>query len=244
MEFHSDTWLAEIFGKPVFRATLCATDAAPDIGEAVQAHAAKHRDAFWFLKLETEHVAQLGALEAAGFRVVDVNVEYSRPTDPAPPGAADTSISVGDARPDEHDAILDIAHTCFSYTRFHQDPAVPETTANQVKRRWIASYLDGARGEQLYAARIDGHPVGFLAVLTTRSNADVVSVIDLVGVDRGHQRRGVGQALTCHFIDDWRGRAAELRVGTQVANIPSIRMYTRLGFRISRSQYVLHRHTP
>jgi ribosomal protein S18 acetylase RimI-like enzyme len=33
------------------------------------------------------------------------------------------------------------------------------------------------------------------------------------------------------FINQWRGRADRLRVGTQISNIPAIRLYESLGFR-------------
>jgi hypothetical protein len=33
-----------------------------------------------------------------------------------------------------------------------------------------------------------------------------------------------------------------MRVGTQIANIPSLRLYERLGFTMAESAYVLHAH--
>jgi ribosomal protein S18 acetylase RimI-like enzyme len=80
--------------------------------------------------------------------------------------------------------------------------------------------------------------VGFLAALVSERNA----VIDLVGVDKQYQRRRVGAALTQAFIDHYRPSASSLQVGTQVANVPSMRLYERLGFSISKTQYVLHLH--
>jgi ribosomal protein S18 acetylase RimI-like enzyme len=44
--------------------------------------------------------------------------------------------------------------------------------------------------------------------------------------------RGTGQAQ----------RPAAIVVGTQAANIPSVRLYESLGFRLRSSQYVLHHH--
>jgi hypothetical protein len=47
--------------------------------------------------------------------------------------------------------------------------------------------------------------------------------------------------MTAAFVEHYRGRGA-LLVGTQVANIPSVRLYERMGFSLSSSQYVLHLH--
>jgi RimJ/RimL family protein N-acetyltransferase len=33
-------------------------------------------------------------------------------------------------------------------------------------------------------------------------------------------------------------------VGTQIANLPSIRLYEKLGFSLVKSAYVMHRHVP
>ena len=37
-------------------------------------------------------------------------------------------------------------------------------------------------------------------------------------------------------------RPRGLRVGTQAANTPSVRLYESLGFRLSQAQFVLHHH--
>ena len=35
-----------------------------------------------------------------------------------------------------------------------------------------------------------------------------------------------------------------IAVGTQVANLPSVRLYEKLGFRLAAAQYVFHFHNP
>jgi ribosomal protein S18 acetylase RimI-like enzyme len=91
-------------------------------------------------------------------------------------------------------------------------------------------------------ARDGGQAVGFLAALATQSEGRRIAVIDLVGVAPAHQRRRIGRALTIAFIEHYRGSAAALQVGTQVANTASVRLYERLGFSLLHSQYVLHLH--
>jgi len=46
------------------------------------------------------------------------------------------------------------------------------------------------------------------------------------------------------FIQDSEKGYTTLRVGTQVANIPSTRLYEKAGFRLRASHYVLHAHGP
>jgi len=67
-------------------------------------------------------------------------------------------------------------------------------------------------------------------------------VIDLVAVAPDAQGRGVGTALVTAFVREASPNSDVLRVGTQIANVPSLRLYTRLGFRIAGSAFVMHLH--
>jgi ribosomal protein S18 acetylase RimI-like enzyme len=59
-----------------------------------------------------------------------------------------------------------------------------------------------------------------------------------------YQGQGVGQALVGFFIDTYRDQNDFLLVGTQIANLPSIHLYQKLGFSLIKSAYVMHLHVP
>ena len=90
-------------------------------------------------------------------------------------------------------------------------------------------------------ATIGTQVVGFLGVVET-SGDHKASIIDLVGVDKSAQGRGVGKALVNEFVRRGVGRVPLLEVSTQAANDPSIGLYERCGFRFAGAQYVLHAH--
>jgi GNAT superfamily N-acetyltransferase len=229
-----DAWLSAIFGRAVFRVgTECQAD-------ALRAHAHGLPAAFYYAKVETTEPGAVRDLGAAGLAVVDVNVTLDR--SPAPAASTTTDVHVDDVRPEQHAAVLDIAGRAFRYSRFHLDPLIPRALAHRVKREWIASYLTGRRGERLLVATLDGRPVGFLAVLAAEAQGKVARVIDLVATAPEAQGLGVGTALVSAFIRVAAPKSDVLRVGTQVANAPSIRLYTRLGFQVARSTYVMHAH--
>jgi ribosomal protein S18 acetylase RimI-like enzyme len=142
------------------------------------------------------------------------------------------------AEPADRDAVLDIAGSCFRFSRFHQDPRIGVQAAHAVKRAWAANCLDGKRGEEMLVALDQGRPAGFLAVLLAQDAA----IIDLIGVATQSQRRGIGAALVDAFIGRWRTRVPRLRVGTQEANEPSVRLYEGRGFRLAGKTRVLHAH--
>lgn len=229
-----DRWLAGVFGRPAFR-----LDAGVDVAQ-VRAHAAGQRAAFYYVKVDARDTRTVQTLGGAGLAIVDVNVTLDRAPGLAPAGSG--AVDVHDVRAEEHAAVLDIAGRAFQFSRFHLDPLVPRALAHRVKREWIANYLRGGRGERLLVATIDGRPVGFLAVLAAEVDGKLARVIDLVAVAPEAQGLGAGTALVSAFVRVAGAVSDRLRVGTQVANATSIRLYQRLGFQIVHSAYVLHLH--
>lgn len=242
MKAEPDAWLAEILGCEAFRITLSGDEVG--LYESLVAAFARveGRRAFYYAKIPTRRVDQARALTAAGFYAVEVNVTLEREPELVIQPTVDESIRVGEIRPEEHEAALDIAAACFVYTRFHLDPQIPNAIANAIKRAWVNSYLLKRRGEQLLIGERDGVPMGFLAVLRVTTDGEPVRVIDLVGVASDAQRCGVGRRMVEFFVTDSVDKCARLRVGTQAANIPSIRLYEHCGFRMTGSAYTLHAH--
>ena len=200
--------------------------------------------AFYYAKVPTSRIDLVLALTEGGFGVVDVNVTFRREPNPQLMKGQDADILVRDFHPGDDDRVLAMASTCFTYSRFHLDPHIPRDLANAVKRAWIQSYCQKSRGERLLVAESEGKVVGFLAVLGCADSGNEELVIDLVGVDKSFQGRGIGRNLVKSFMNCAAGRDVRLRVGTQVANIPSIRLYESIGFRASETSYVLHAHIP
>lgn len=223
---HHDAWLSEVMQRDVFR-----VQGSGEVS-AVAAHVRGQQRAFYFAKVATDRVADVQALATAGFVVVDTNVSFDleREIDVA------SSIEVSDLRPGEEDATLAIAGSAFRYSRFHLDPLVGLPLAHHIKREWIANYVRRVRGDALLVARDGGRVVGFLAPIVAHGTA----IIDLVAVATDAHGRGVGSALCAAFAARYRGMPRT--VGTQVANVPSIRLYTKLGFALTKSAYVLHLH--
>jgi len=239
MDIRPDAWLAELFGHAVFALHVAEGDAEP--GAALAAHAAAQARAFYFAKLDTRRVAQARQLAGAGMYVVDVNVVFSLDRPPVHAPGPIAGVEVGEPAAHDSEAVLDVAENAFEVSRFHLDPRVSKELAGRIKRAWVASYLRKLRGDRLFVARREGRAVGFLAALWAEP-AQETAVIDLIGVAPDQHRRRIGEALVNAFVAHYRPAARALIVGTQVANIRSMRFYEKLGFSMSRSQYVLHGH--
>jgi ribosomal protein S18 acetylase RimI-like enzyme len=226
-----DAWLARTLGRPAFGLRL-PLPCAPQLAAAL---AQLSGEAFCFAKVPEGDGASSAALEGCGFRQVDTQVTLERAAQPAP-AAPRTQVRHAEAR--DREAVLDIAGSCFRFSRFHQDERIGLQAAHAVKRAWMANCLDGKRGEEVLVALAEDRPVGFLAVLLAQDAA----VIDLIGVATDSQRRAICAALVDAYLARWRGRAPRLRVGTQAVNAPSIALYEACGFRRVRETRVLHAH--
>lgn len=250
-----DSWLSEQFGYDAFRVAVeprvetsgrspyaCVDPDLHFLASRLPARAAQAQPAFYYAKVPTHQVETVAALNALGFRVVDVNITLSCAPQVITNPICHTGLIVREAALHDGDAILDIAASCFRYSRFHLDPAIPVERAHALKRAWVQSYLTRQRGEQLLAAFVDDCPVGFLAVLATKIKGKNALVIDLVGVDQAQQGRGVGKALVGAFLVECTKRGTLAVVGTQAANLPSLRLYEAMGFRVCETTYVLHAH--
>lgn len=223
---HADPWLSDVMARPVFR-----VDGNGATNE-LEAHLRAQKVGFYFVKVRTDRVADVRELARLGFGLVDTAVTFElvheRPVESA--------IVVRECTADDADAVLAIAGSAFRYSRFHLDPSIGLDVAHHVKREWIANYVKKLRGDALLVAHHAGKPAGFLASLVSHSTA----AIDLVAVAPDAHGNGIGSALCAAFAQRYAGMPRV--VGTQVVNVPSIRMYTKLGYELARSQYVLHHH--
>ncbi len=158
----------------------------------------------------------------AGFNVVDMGVTLTHSGEFVDMRPAD-GVTIEDAGEGSESNVADLAARCFSYSRFHADRRIGAELADTVKREWARNACRG-RAAAVYVARRAGDVVGFLAVLKREGQSGSEAVIDLIGVDPEHQGKDIGRALSLRFVNEWRERVDRLRVGTQAANIPALRL--------------------
>ncbi len=241
VDLRDDAWLGEVLEVPCYRAVQFDGGMNADKVRERMLSKADGKSAFFFAKIPTAEIGFVTTLTRAGFDVTDVNVTLDWADENGLSGADVGDVEIGRASETDSLEIENVAGRCFAYSRFHLDPLISTTQANEVKRQWARNACRG-RAATVYAARRGGELAGFLAVATSDAGGAKDAIIDLIGVDAGHQGRGVGRSLSRAFIGDWRSKADRLRVGTQISNIPALRLYESLGFRLSETSYVLHAH--
>ena len=89
-------------------------------------------------------------------------------------------------------------------------------------------------------ATIDSKIIGFLQLLKKKSE---YFIIDLIATDKKHQKKGVAKSMIDYAQSYYSSKQIKkIVVGTQIANIPSIKFYQKLGFIIKDAKYVFHYH--
>jgi ribosomal protein S18 acetylase RimI-like enzyme len=164
---------------------------------------------------------------------VDVNLNVVK----KPRAQVGGEIEIRDAVAEDEGVVAEIAGSAYRFSRFHLDPKFEKADADSLKREWVRNFFRGKRGDKLFVALREGRPAGFLLALKQPQ----ACVIDLIAVSDDAQGCGIGAALIASCENAFPD-AEEISAGTQAANISSMRLYERLGFRLRASQYILHWH--
>lgn len=232
--FTSDEFLSDLLGIPALQLSGHGSDVS--VGN-------QSAGTFVWTKVPTEKLERIDELLRFGFKIVTTEIQLAYPVVDAvrstPVRSSESRVSVRSALPVDEESVCEIAATAFTEDRFHRDPKVGVAAARRIKRAWVENFFKGERGDRMLLAEgSDGAVAGFVQLLDLPD----ATVIDLIAVDPSAQGNGVGRALAEAVLDDSRGSSREVRVGTQLTNTRSLKLYMELGFSIVASSHVLHRH--
>lgn len=230
-ELTDDPWLGGVLGRPCYKYCIENGAEKPSVIDALPT------GSFVYAKVNVSEIGVCSRLEDVGFKLVDTNLVFSGRFS----GSDSSACDIRFARPADLDAVVQLAWTSFRYSRFHLDSLFSDSDANKVKAEWAGNFFRGARGDWMVVATgDDGNVQGFLQLMKANSN---ILVIDLITVGENFREHGVARAMICYALNAC-GSFETLRVGTQAANIPSVRFYEGLRLRLSNAQYVFHWHSP
>ena len=236
--FLKDQWLSEQIGKSVYQLKV------NDLSEEVFSKDWKNfridhtEDNYLvFSKICTNSVNIWQCLEKANFKLIDTNVIFELNVNKLFEKQQHNEIEICFAEKKHQQALEKIARDNFHYSRFHLDSLINNDIANQIKQNWVKNYFFGKRGDEMVVALLHNKPVGFLQLIIKEKNI----LIDLIGVDKIEQGRGVASSMIQFASKNM--KLPCIKVGTQIGNLPSINLYQKLGFVLTRSDYVFHYHS-
>ena len=231
-----DQWLSEIFEHDVFRLVINELPQENDLNfhRAISNYLEK-MPVFIYTKIPVNAIACIHGLETVGFHLVDTNILFEKQI--ANDNFVSGSTNVRFARFEDKEEVSRIARHNFVHSRFHLDPQIDIEIANTVKANWAMNYFSGEHGDAMVVSHTGDKLSGFLQIFFSEG----VMVIDLIAVDKNNRRKNIASDMI-KFAENNLDDIEYIRVGTQVANVPSLRLYEKLGFHIVDAAYVLHYH--
>lgn len=168
---------------------------------------------------------RLRALEAAGFRLVDGILSFTRKIENSTPVSKGTRL----AKASDTEAIAELAIATFKRSRFHNDSAISNDAADRLHGEWARNSCKGTAAKAVLVVDDDRKVGGFI---TCKFGSDLsIGVIDLVGVAPSSAGKGIGRSLveaSCVWFASH--GCKEVHVQTQIDNFAAIRLYTGAGF--------------
>jgi GNAT superfamily N-acetyltransferase len=233
---HYDQWLSDVLQREVYRLDVSFELAEfPESTYRAFSSTIRSKNVFIYAKVKVHDHGAIKLLEELGFNLIDTNIVFEKPIDSLSRLAGPSEIRF--ASLEDRQTVRSLASYSFSCSRFHLDPLIPDDKANRVKASWAENFFFGRRGDSMIVASVDGKIGGFLQVL--HSGKDLI--IDLIAVDKELRRKRIASDMICFSQTAIKG-FKRVRVGTQLANIPSIRLYERLKFMLTDASYVFHYH--
>ena len=195
-----------------------------------------------FLRHTLSDYRTITALSKVGWMLTDVLLTFHR--DPRGLNSQgierDRLLQVREAQGKDENKIENLARVSFRMSHFHSDPNIPYELSDELYAKWIISILNDPSSKVFVAEDEDG-VCGFITC-SIRSLIDGTSygIIDLVAVDRDKRGRGIGKLLLSKALEWFSSHVSSVFVGTQASNIPAIRLYEGMGFKLVESEATFH----
>ncbi len=135
-----------------------------------------------------------------------------------------------------NEQIVDIARKSFNYSRFFNDPKLPQEQAKNIYLHWTECAF-GQENKYFVISEREGNVAGYILFSLNEDS----SVIELIAVDEKYQGQRVGKSLI-HTMESFvidQG-IQKIKVGTQVNNISATQFYTAMGFKYVSCGSVYH----
>jgi len=235
MKIIPDTWLSKILNRKTYRINVEISDLSSCDEHNTLCQYLQIENVFLYVKVPSSHLELVHLFQKANFRIMDVNLVFEKNI--STPIQSESNLSTRFSIQDDQEAIRKLARNNFRYSRFHMDNAFLSEEANLIKAEWANNFFLGQRGKWMIVSEIQSQIVGFLLLLEEKSKL----VIDLICVDTNFQGQGLAMEMI-HFAESELSNYVNIQVGTQIINLPSIRLYLKTGFFPCKSYYILHYH--
>ena len=182
-------------------------------------------------RVDTGDLSTIHALESVGFELVDGILTFLLPMN-----GYQTAMPAGTRlfEPKDLPEVLEIGRTAFVFDRFHADPALSPSVADQVNAAWTRNCCLGIAADAVVVAEEEERVASYVTCRIDRPARR--GIIVLVATAEWARGRGAARRASSAALHWFTEQGMEfVEVGTQLRNIPAARLYESLGFRLFRT---------
>ncbi len=199
-------------------------------------------------RVNKEDLSSIHALESRSFRLMDVLVTYSLDLRNGQGLETVPIHQVRSFKKSDLPKLVEISLECFKEVpvatdRFHADRTLPAKKSDELYIKWLINFSQD-RSNEILVAEVDGEIVGFNLCTVNQLLADKIGLrlgsMVLTAVKCSQRNKLVGISLLRASISWFRDKADIVESGGQVSNCPIQRAWTKVGFKIVKSQCTFH----
>jgi hypothetical protein len=222
-------WDSAFFGVPIARADL--DGATADTIRAIGTEARARGITCLYATLEPNDEIAAYLLQASGYRLVEVSINFERPGIPYTPRPSPSVVRPG--TPGDVPTLEPAIRTMAAWSRYAADPRFGPDAAWRMHQAWVERAARGTGDRALVVAEDESGVTGMATF--GRSH---VPRIEFAGVTK--PATGVADALMVALFE-WAAGGPTEAGWAAARNIPCLRWLHRWDFRASRTRYVFHR---
>ncbi|MEM2370619.1 MAG: GNAT family N-acetyltransferase [Candidatus Bathyarchaeia archaeon] len=186
-------------------------------------------------------IRTIQAFEINGAILTDVLLTFHRDLREIPISREDCrGIEILEADEKHTQQISKIAKDVFTTSHFHSDLFLPANRCSELYAKWALNSLREL-ADIVLVAKEGNNLLGFVTCRIDYLNDEYsYGVIDLIGVKKEHQGRGIGSCLLNEALRWFSRRTSSVYVGTQANNVRSVRLYEGASFKNVFAEATLH----
>ena len=233
-----DQWLSKQLKTDAYSVSVNGNVTADDaIDPGALKTILKTSPVFAYAKCPVSRTREVALLEKTGFSLIDTNLTWQKKI--SRKKILSATVNIRTAVDSDRKEVTALARRNFLYSRFHRDPSIGTKTANAIKAAWAGSFFLGKRGDLMIVSQYEKTIIGFLQLMIDAHSKTLT--IDLVAVDKSVQGTGIATSMIS-FAENYAQYLKKIVVGTQLVNLPSLKLYQSMGFKIESASYVFHYH--
>jgi len=198
-------------------------------------------------RIDASEISALHVLERFGFVTLDGILTFGMELKNEAAARFAAEVSIRPATPRDNKVVADLARSSYLFDRFHTDPVILKALADELFASWARNSCRGKVADSVLVAENGSGVVGFVTCKLQHDSKNYLGTkignIVLVATAKEAQGQGIARALTQASLD-WfsREEVGIVEVGTQLRNIPAVRLYESSGFRLVKSSLSLRRY--